>query len=171
MPDKTVYEKGSQPDFTGCMIKVFGVDRYTGWYEEQPFPIYQYHEGVTVDSSAFRSDVPGTYKIYVNYTKDGVTAQTSFDVTVKEPERRYPLGDVNMDGTVDASDASIVLMEYAAVSNSQPSTLTDIQKQLADVSGDRNIDASDASLILSYYSYSVNGEGDADMEHWLAEYI
>jgi len=63
------------------------------------------------------------------------------------------LGDVNCDGSVDASDASAVLTAYALSSIGQDSGLTDEQTALADVSGDGSVDASDASLILSYYAY------------------
>lgn len=68
------------------------------------------------------------------------------------------LGDLNGDGLVDSSDASIVLGEYAEISISNPSILTDIQKKSADVNNDSKIDSVDASLILSYYAdKSTNG--------------
>ncbi len=68
----------------------------------------------------------------------------------------YAKGDVNNDRTVDASDASLVLAEYAAVVNGGSSTFNSAQTECSDVNGDNNIDSSDASVILVYYAESVN---------------
>ena len=62
------------------------------------------------------------------------------------------LGDLDGDGIVDASDASSVLLEYAAKSTGGKSDLNDAQKKAADVNDDGLIDASDASAILAYYA-------------------
>lgn len=56
---------------------------------------------------------------------------------------KFPSGDVNGDGKVDATDAQIVLK--AAVGKT---TLNSIQKQNADVNLDGKIDAADAQEIL-----------------------
>ena len=67
------------------------------------------------------------------------------------------IGDVNLDGAVDSSDASLVLTEYSAVSTQHPSTLSETAKANADVNSDNTVDSSDASGILSYYAYTATG--------------
>ncbi|WP_294751892.1 dockerin type I domain-containing protein [uncultured Ruminococcus sp.] len=72
----------------------------------------------------------------------------------------YVFGDVNGDGTVDATDASSVLAAYASLSSGQESPLYSYQESAADINGDGMVDAVDASMILSYYAYvSVSDEG------------
>lgn len=61
-------------------------------------------------------------------------------------------GDVNADGTIDASDASLVLAEYAKIQTGGVGELTETQQKAADVNGDGVVDSSDASKILAYYA-------------------
>jgi hypothetical protein len=73
------------------------------------------------------------------------------------------LGDVNNDEKIDASDASKVLEEYAAISTGNDSLFNDKQKKAADVNADGRIDSSDASDILVYYaSVSTGGNPSFD---------
>lgn len=67
----------------------------------------------------------------------------------------YIIGDANLDGTVDSSDASAVLADYSAVQTGKGSKFAEIQKKSADTNGDGLLDASDASEILKYYADSV----------------
>lgn len=67
------------------------------------------------------------------------------------------IGDVNLDGAVDALDASLVLTEYAASATGKPSVLDDAAKLNADVNSDGTVDALDASYILSYYAFRATG--------------
>lgn len=60
----------------------------------------------------------------------------------------YKRGDVNLDGEINNTDASIVQSWYASSSNN----LNNIQKFLADYNGDGTIDAIDSSLILASIS-------------------
>ena len=68
------------------------------------------------------------------------------------------LGDINNDGSVDASDASLVLAEYAKVQTGGNQTFTESQTNAADVNKDDVIDASDASKILAYYAAVSTGK-------------
>ena len=95
--------------------------------------------------------------------KDGKVYSITFKSNQSE---NVSEGDVDMDGTVDASDASQILEEFAAVVNGGQSTFTDGQNKLADVNGDKTVDSSDASLVLAYYSYVMNG-GTEDITTWL----
>ena len=67
------------------------------------------------------------------------------------------IGDVNLDGAVDALDASLVLMEYAASATGKPSVIDSEAKFNADVNSDGTADALDASEILGYYAYKATG--------------
>lgn len=68
------------------------------------------------------------------------------------------LGDVNGDKTIDSSDASAVLAEYAMLSTGGTGSFTAKQTVAADVNFDCVINSSDASSILGYYSASLTGE-------------
>lgn len=63
------------------------------------------------------------------------------------------LGDINLDGSVDAADASEALAAYARVSTGGTTGFTAEQEANGDVDFSGAIDASDASQILSYYAY------------------
>lgn len=65
-------------------------------------------------------------------------------------------GDVNEDGAVDSSDASIVLDMYAK--SSTGSVYPDeVDFKAADVNGDGAVDSSDASRILELYAINSTG--------------
>lgn len=64
----------------------------------------------------------------------------------------YAAGDVNMNGKVDAVDASKVLSCYAEISTGKDGGLNDEQLELADFDGNGKIDAVDASKILALYA-------------------
>ena len=78
------------------------------------------------------------------------------------------LGDANLDGAVDAKDASKVLVEYSLLSTGKPETFNEQQKLNGDVNFDGKIDSKDASRILAYYSYLSTG-GEMIMEDWVKE--
>lgn len=96
-------------------------------------------------------------------------AAAIFDYFSEKKAAEYPeppsLGDVNDDGIVDSSDASLILAEYSIVSTGKKSFLHNELKSAADVNGDDMIDASDASVILEYYSYVLTG-GEEDIRQW-----
>ena len=75
-------------------------------------------------------------------------------------------GDIDGSGAVDASDASMVLADYATVATGGASTLSEAQRLAADVNGDNAVDYSDASTILAYYAYTATGGTDS-----LAEFM
>ncbi|MBO4493053.1 MAG: hypothetical protein J5724_01560 [Ruminococcus sp.] len=71
----------------------------------------------------------------------------------------YALGDVNMNGKVDAVDASNVLSYYASISIGKEGSFSNEQLELADFDDNGKIDAVDASKILSLYAArSVSAE-------------
>ena len=71
-----------------------------------------------------------------------------------------PLGDVNYDGYVNASDAAKVLIAAASIGAGEGSGLTDDQTYCADVNFDGIVNASDAAQILIYAAYiGAGGSG------------
>lgn len=72
----------------------------------------------------------------------------------------YCLGDVNADGSIDASDAALVLVQYAMLITEQPITISENQLKACELNNDNTVDSSDASVILRYYAFSMtNGKG------------
>ena len=98
------------------------------------------------------------------------TSSSTSPVSTKPPvQHGSTLGDVDGNGSVDASDASLTLSEYAASSTGADPVLNDAQKKSADVNGDGKIDATDASTILQFYSYTSTGGSITDMGEWLSK--
>ena len=75
----------------------------------------------------------------------------------------YTIGDVNEDGMIDSSDASMILAEYALIQIGSESSLTEAQRIAADVNRDYSVDSTDASKILAYYAKVSTGQ-DATLE-------
>ena len=73
----------------------------------------------------------------------------------------YTLGDVNEDSSINASDATLVLVNYSLLSTGEKMQLTEYQQKAADVNRDGKIDASDATMILQYYPYLSTGGKDS----------
>lgn len=98
-------------------------------------------------------------------------AAAIFDYFSEKKALEYPelpsVGDVNEDGVVDASDASLVLAEYSVLSTGEKSLLSNELKSIADVNGDSLIDASDASEILDFYSFSSTSGIEMDISQWI----
>lgn len=69
----------------------------------------------------------------------------------------YIMGDVDKDGKVAASDAALVLAEYAALAADGGSILDNNQVIVADVDADGKITAFDAAKILAYYADAAAG--------------
>ena len=62
------------------------------------------------------------------------------------------LGDSNMDGEIDATDASLILQMYSEISTGRGYSFEAGQKKRCDVDGDGNISAVDATFVLRYYA-------------------
>lgn len=73
------------------------------------------------------------------------------------------MGDVNFDGTVDATDASLVMSEYTTTATGGEGTFTDEQKIAADMNSDGTVDASDASTILDVYMENQTSGGSSSI--------
>ena len=109
-------------------------------------------------------DSAGTVTATVTYTPEDTEHYNSVggikvSVTVTEPLK----GDVNMDGTIDISDATLVLNYYSNKGAGKEPVFSDDTSAnekimlLADVNNDGIIDITDASLILTYYAKAGAG--------------
>lgn len=98
------------------------------------------------------------------YGYENSTAQTYAEkynrkfVALEEKPATAELGDVNGDSTVDSSDASLVLAEYARIQTGGAGEFTESQLKSADVNNDDVVDSSDASKILAYYAMISTGK-------------
>lgn len=77
------------------------------------------------------------------------------------------LGDINQDGSVNASDAADVLIAAAKIGAGTSADLTDEQVTLADVNKDGSINASDAAVILQYAAAVGSGASDVTIEKFI----
>lgn len=138
-----------------------------------------YLDDKLIDTTALKADMllkeqaynvseASTLRIVNNISKNAQYAIVDLELSdEKLPEPENMLGDVDLNGTVDSSDASAVLAEYSATSTGRESTFTAEQKAVGDVDESGTIDSSDASIILQYYSYTSTGGEITDMKLWL----
>ncbi len=78
-----------------------------------------------------------------------------------------PLGDVNGDTTINASDAANVLIAAAAAGAGRELGLTEAQIRAADVNEDSTVNASDAAVILIYSAAVGAGNEDAKISDFV----
>lgn len=82
-------------------------------------------------------------------------------------ESAFLLGDVNLSGTVDASDAADLLIDLAKVGAGEVTGLDETQQKAADADGNTGIDAADATAILQYAAF-IGAGGSGTMQEFLA---
>ena len=100
------------------------------------------------------------------YIYDGTAAAgTPFE----GPE--FGLGDVNLDKTIDASDAADVLIAAARIGAGDDAGLTAQQSTLADVNSDGSVNAGDAAAILSYAAELGAQTFTGTLEEYLAQSV
>ncbi len=101
-------------------------------------------------------------KVYV-YPINSSKAIGSFDIEY------YPdMGDVNLDGRIDASDASEILRAYSMDSVGKPLSLTNTQKKHGDIDRNGSLDAGDASDVLGFYA-QASTSFEPDWEVYLSQ--
>ena len=94
-----------------------------------------------------------------NVQDEGIYALDSVMISFEDNKPKYFIGDnydkevqkgdVNCDGTIDASDASLVLQAYSSLSTGGT---TYLNCNLADWDNNGSVDSSDASSILQKYA-------------------
>lgn len=73
-------------------------------------------------------------------------------LTIAKADTDVVVGDVNLDGRVNLTDAKLVMQHYNCVK-----ILDDIQKENADVNNDGKINLTDAKLVMKFYNGEING--------------
>ena len=76
------------------------------------------------------------------------------------------VGDVNLDGKVDSSDAADLLIALARMGAGEDSGMNDAQLAVADVDGNGTLNAADATVILQYAAY-IGAGGALGLEEFL----
>ncbi len=125
--------------------------------EVSTFAVYPFSLSVTIKDTDTNENLT-VYSIDVFNGKG--TDSDGYKVDLTKKKLPASLGDVNSDGQVNASDASAVLMVYAALSTGKTPDIAEEQLSNADVNADGSVNASDASVILAYYSYLSTGGED-----------
>ena len=121
--------------------------------------IYGYEGTATqeyAEKYGYKFEPLGKYNSTITSTSTTTTSTTTTTSPTTSPiqsQQKYPLGDVNNDGQINAVDASSVLSYYAMVSTNKDGEFDDNQMAASDVNNDGLINAVDASCILSYYAY------------------
>jgi hypothetical protein len=102
--------------------------------------------------------------IITDFTSDEFKTNYPISKNAFDAENRqkgFTLGDVNIDGTVDSTDASLILNSYANLTIYGFSRINAAQELAADVNCDDSIDSVDASVVLAYYGYVSTGGNDS----------
>lgn len=123
-----------------------------------------------IDDSKYTISSTATIYGYDNSTAQAYAEKCNrkFVSLGQAPEKdTVSLGDVNSDGYVNSVDASMVLVEYAELSTSNPSSFTEDMQKLADINKDDMINAVDATIILQYYAY-LSTDGTDPIETFIA---
>ena len=79
------------------------------------------------------------------------------------------LGDVNRDNTVNAKDATAVLVAAASLGVGEKSGLSSLAFANADVNGDQKVNAKDGTLVLSYAAAAGAGTFSGTMTEYLMQ--
>lgn len=120
----------------------------------------------SIDDNKVKVSQPGYAEnefIWFSLSEDGSLQGIRSDgLLIFERElEKSGLGDVNEDASINAKDASFVLVAYAKASTGSDDGLSDTQRAAADVNADGKVDAKDASAILAFYSYLSTGGKDS----------
>ncbi|MDO4863006.1 MAG: dockerin type I domain-containing protein [Ruminococcus sp.] len=110
-------------------------------------------------SEAFAAGKSAQVKVYpIDSEKEILTYDISYF-----PE----IGDVDMNGAVNASDASEILKFYSLVSTGGTPEYKGDQQKRADIDKNGKVDSNDASIVLVYYSAASTGQ-DTNLDKLLA---
>ena len=109
----------------------------------------------------------GTIKGYTPSTAQAYAEKYSYKFeSLGEAPQQTLLGDVSLDGTVNASDAAQILIAAASMGAGGASGLTAEQEAAAEVNGDTIINASDAAVVL-IYSAAIGAGQDVKIEDFV----
>ncbi len=132
----------------------------TGWQEVAVIDGYWFTGGTRIIDSEDTDGISFTDYDYIQLRvrqrySEPLTGDYSNIISINAVELR--LGDVNQDGTVNAKDASQLLIGAANRAAGLPSGLTTEQETVAKVLGNADYTAKDASIILQYAAAAASG--------------
>ena len=130
------------------------VDLYDDYYPHYHFSVRE--------PSFYSTESHGVYTIKIVFK--AAPAMLPNPDKLKYTAVNVTLPDVNGDGKVDMSDASLILAAYAALSTEPPQDpgLTPKQLKAADANMDGKIDASDAAMVSEFYSILAQSDSPYD---------
>ena len=122
-----------------------------GTYSNETPYIFKVENTGTLDSTVkIKLKEDATYTPtgdYSSYTRLSLKYPEHLKVAIRKrvlyQDTGYQLGDVNMDGIVNKTDADLILSYCAKIT-----TFTDLQKKLADINSDTRVNTYDGSLFL-----------------------
>ena len=139
-PTKLTYYNGERVDYTGSKLQI------------------TYDDGTVSETALndelveeYNTNTVGTKRITV--THRGKTTSFNIDI-IESPTTK---GDIDNNKSINASDASMILAEYAIIATNGTPNFTEEQMKAADVNEDGNVNALDASLVLAYYAHISTG--------------
>lgn len=110
--------------------------------------------GTPTDTAAtFTAPTVAAATVYTLTATDSAAHVATLTITVnpKAQEPSYTLGDVNNDGTVDASDALAIINYFLKGVEFTDSNGDAVDVAAGDVNGDTAVDASDALAVINYF--------------------
>jgi C1A family cysteine protease len=109
----------------------------------------QEYTAIKADDTGFYPTSPGRITIRSKSDNGKFTGEPRvFEITKNDRK----IGDVDMNGIVDAVDASLILTHYARISAGEKTVISEEQLVSADYNRDGTVDGRDASAVLSYYA-------------------
>ena len=120
---------------------------------------------VTTTTTTAAPETTTTATTTVTTTTAPVTTTTATTTPEKPP---VSLGDINADGLINSSDATLILSNYSAIATGGDSTFSAEQTKAADINNDGKCDSIDASLILAYYAHTSTG-GTGTIEEYISK--
>ena len=119
----------------------------TAYYEGNPgvTRIYIHDDWSGSGATELLDDMTITDNITATFTISGLTIEST------DEDTEGNLGDVNSDGSIDITDATMALQQYVAEASNLDDALTAEEIELADIDGDDTITILDATYILQYY--------------------
>lgn len=93
----------------------------------------------------------------VTTTVPSSTSTKQTETTVTTSDIHASKGDITIDGSIDLSDATLVLEIYAKNAAGISVDISEVQKDAGDINGNGILDINDATLILMYYAYNAAG--------------
>lgn len=110
----------------------------------------------------------GLLALTMNFIKDAENYPTYTMNKYSKYAGKYVLGDLNGDYFIDASDASLILQQYALSSTGKEYTLGENALKAGIITNDEALDSSDASSVLAYYAFTSTG-GNNSLKNFIAK--